>query len=210
MKRTAFLVLLLGSCSFLFAQRDSIPADARYKNIFDECGRSYAKSMRLRIEKKDTIVNFISDSGKLYAEKEFLEMPLEDNTNHTDLPEKILSTRTVFSLLFRNNFLTHDNIIHALKPERKGVSQYNDTLDYTLNYAPGDIEIFELSSCPTPNYITGNTICFEIGFVQDNDVYTRYHFKLVLEIPASCKKNNLLKKIKAGRMKCLLYQGFEI
>lgn len=210
MKRAVILIILLITCADINAQQQKRPEDARYRNIADECARTYPPSHKLEIIRQDSTVHFISDSGTLIIEQWILDTALIKYTNYFDSHNTRYRTGTVCNLLFRNNFLTHDNIIQALKIERLSVSQYGDTLNSSLHYVPGNIEVFRINQCPNPKYMTGHLLSFEIGFLQQHAFYSRYHFFIVLNVEKKYRKANLYKQINHSTLKCLVYQGFEI
>lgn len=210
MIKAAFLFILLTACVCMYAQQQKRPEDARFRNIADECALPIHPSQKLEIIRQDSTVHFISDSGMLIIDQWVLDTALIKYTTYFDSHNTRYQTDSVCNLLFRKNFLTHDNIIQALKLERLFVSQYGDTLNSTLNYVPGNIVVFRINQCPNPTYMTGHLLSFEIGFLQQHAFYSRYHFFIVLEVEKKYRGAGLYRQIRYSKLKCLVYQGVEI
>lgn len=197
-----------------------IKQDAAYKTIGNECAQKFHKPEYFKIVYDQLSTNYISDSGALVISNSLLrEKVALPKGKHFDFTGSY-SIDSIISILFSKGYLTNENIIQSANFHRKVVSQYSDTLDFSMKILPGNIHILSFDFIETPKYLRNKSsisfdICVTFAKEKSGIEYLvsglqRIHFYLILDIINKEKNGNLYLKLKTSELKCLSYQGFEI
>jgi len=205
-----FLIITIILLSIQANSQDQSKTQPVYQTLKKDCDLQLLASKRLMIEREDSLTFLRSDSGYIKIKNEDFETKLQYRDQKYNFSDTKYRKDSVLFKLFRNDLLTLDKLLNVLFMDRRSVSQFGDTLDFTLSHKRDDIEIYDLTIIPVTKFYKAKVLLFDVRFIQTTSPYSIFHFELSLNLKG---RGKLIKKFMKGRkaeLYCLTYRGFEI